>query len=82
MLYECRAAAWAALKTIASDKNNSELQDKMENQGLTTDQIEAMKDANMGGEEIVNALLANSETFETKTEFSKVLNLPNRLARA
>ncbi len=74
MLYECRAVAWAALKTVASDKDNSELQDKMENQSLTTDQIEAMKDANMGGEEIVNALLANSETFTTKTEFSKVLD--------
>lgn len=44
----------------------------MLNQGLTTDQIEAMKDANMDGDAIVSALLANSETFETKTEFSKV----------
>ena len=44
----------------------------MQNQGLTTEQIEAMKDAAMGGEAIVNALLANSETFEAKTEFSQV----------
>ena len=44
----------------------------MRNQGLTTEQIEAMKEANLGGEAIVNALLANSETFEAKTEFSQV----------
>ena len=44
----------------------------MQNQGLTAEQIEAMKDANMGGEAILNALLANSETFEAKTEFSQV----------
>lgn len=68
----CRAAAWAAWKTITSERNNSELQDSMMNQGLTTEQIEAMKDANVGGEAIVNALLANSETFEAKTEFSQV----------
>ncbi len=45
----------------------------MQNQGLTAAQIEGMKAANMGGEAIVNALLANSETFEAKTEFSQVL---------
>ena len=67
-----RAAAWAAWKTVTSERNNSELQDSMMNQGLTTEQIEAMKNANVGGEAIVNALLANSETFETKTEFSQV----------
>ena len=44
----------------------------MLNQTLTTEQIEAMKEANMGGDEIVTALLANSGTFETKTEYSQV----------
>ena len=63
---------WAAWKTVSQDRNNSELQDNMQNQGLTAEHIEAMKDANMGGEAIVNALLANSETFEAKTEFSQV----------
>ncbi|CAL5227088.1 g9994 [Coccomyxa viridis] len=66
-----RAAAWAAWKTVTSERNNSELQDSMMNQGLTTEHIEAMKNANVGGEAIVNALLANSETFEAKTEFSQ-----------
>ncbi len=70
----CRAAAWAAWKTVTSERNNSELQDSMMNQGLTTEHIEAMKNANVGGEAIVNALLANSETFEAKTEFSQVQN--------
>ena len=57
---------------MTSERNNSELQDSMMNQGLTTEHIEAMKNANVGGEAIVNALLANSETFEAKTEFSQV----------
>lgn len=47
----------------------------MLNQTLTTEQIEAMKEANMGGDEIVTALLANSGTFETKTEYSQVAAL-------
>ena len=47
----------------------------MLNQTLTTEQIEAMKEANMGGDEIVTALLANSGTFETKTEYSQVATL-------
>ena len=74
-----RAAAWAAWKTVTSERNNSELQDSMMNQGLTTEQIEAMKDANVGGAAIVNALLANSETFEAKTEFSQVNTRPRSM---
>ena len=70
-----RAAAWSAYKTLTSNKDNSQLQDNMLNQTLTTEQIEAMKEANMGGDEIVTALLANSGTFETKTEYSQVATL-------
>lgn len=63
---------WEANGTM--DKNNSELLDRGDaHQNLKAQDIEAMKEAGMGGEAIVEALLANSETYESKTHFAQVL---------
>ncbi|BDA40995.1 tRNA (adenine(58)-N(1))-methyltransferase non-catalytic subunit [Coccomyxa sp. Obi] len=54
------------------NKNNSELLDRGDaNQNLKAKDIEAMREAGMGGEAIVEALLANSETYESKTHFAQ-----------
>ena len=63
---------WHANGTM--DKNNSELLDRGDaHQNLKPADIEAMREAGMGGEAIVKALLANSETYESKTQFAQVL---------
>lgn len=63
---------WDANGTM--DKNNSELLDRGDaHQNLKPEDIEAMRAAGMGGEAIVEALLANSETYESKTHFAQVL---------
>jgi hypothetical protein len=62
---------WEANGTI--DKNNSELHDMGEaNQNLTAEDIEAMKESGIDGKAIIAAVIANSETFETKTQFAQV----------
>ena len=62
------------------DKNNSELLDRGDaNQNLKAKDIEAMREAGMGGEAIVEALLANSETYESKTHFAQVPLAANQL---
>lgn len=56
------------------NKNNSELLDRGDaNQNLKAKDIEAMREAGMGGEAIVEALLTNSETYESKTLFAQVV---------
>ncbi|CAL8466719.1 g6255 [Coccomyxa elongata] len=61
---------WDANGTM--NKNNSELLDRGDaNQNLKAKDIEAMREAGMGGEAIVEALLANSETYESKTHFAQ-----------
>ncbi|KAK9916890.1 hypothetical protein WJX75_008379 [Coccomyxa subellipsoidea] len=61
---------WDANGTM--DKNNSELLDRGDaHQNLKPEDIEAMRAAGMGGEAIVEALLANSETYESKTHFAQ-----------
>lgn len=69
---------WEANGTL--DKNNSELLDKGgANQNLTSEDIEAMKESGINGEAIIDAVIANSETFDSKTNFSQVYSGPNLL---
>eukprot|EP00005_Dracoamoeba_jomungandri_P003845 CAMPEP_0174258544 /NCGR_PEP_ID=MMETSP0439-20130205/7518_1 /TAXON_ID=0 /ORGANISM="Stereomyxa ramosa, Strain Chinc5" /LENGTH=459 /DNA_ID=CAMNT_0015342085 /DNA_START=147 /DNA_END=1526 /DNA_ORIENTATION=- len=51
--------------------NNSTLRDNSKNQKLTQDDILNMRKEKVREEDIVEALVANSETFESKTEFSR-----------
>jgi tRNA (adenine-N(1)-)-methyltransferase non-catalytic subunit len=50
-------------------------------QGLTQEQIEAMKKEGKRGEEIVAALMANSATLEAKTAFAQEKWLKKKLAK-
>lgn len=64
-------AEWEAEGTRG--KNNSELVDAGgANQGLSSADIDAMKAAGVGGQAILDALAANSATFEGKTQFAQV----------
>ena len=55
-----------------SGEDNRNIQDNNSSaQGLKRDQIEAMKEGQMDGEEIVGQLIENSASFHQKTKFSQ-----------
>lgn len=58
------------VEEIAEGKDNRNLNDNSSNQKLSREQIEALKN-DLDGEEIIEKLIENSDTFNTKTEFSK-----------
>ena len=60
---------WDAVDEVAAD--NSKLIAAQDNQKLSREDIEAMKEAGADGEAIIAALAAHSATFETKTKFSQ-----------
>lgn len=70
----CRESeAWSEDVVIESD--NRELVDAgNENQQLTTDDIERMKEEGRSGLDIIEALKEKSVTFATKTKFSQVIS--------
>mmetsp|Transcript_12619 Transcript_12619/g.18884 ORF Transcript_12619/g.18884 Transcript_12619/m.18884 type:complete len:461 (+) Transcript_12619:103-1485(+) len=53
------------------DKDNAKLNDSHSNQGLSMSEIEKLKKKKTSGENLVEAVVSNSKTFEAKTEFSK-----------
>ncbi|KAK9803881.1 hypothetical protein WJX72_001587 [[Myrmecia] bisecta] len=53
------------------EKDNRNLVDQNANQKLTAEDIAEMRQAGMGGDEIIAALQANSATFSSKTQFSQ-----------
>ncbi|CAH9080880.1 unnamed protein product [Cuscuta epithymum] len=57
--------------TIDSSKDNRELVDNNTAQSLTGEDIHEMRRQGATGDEIVKALIANSTTFEKKTQFSQ-----------
>ncbi len=67
------ASEWDA--NVVVNENNSKLVDAGGvNQQLTTADIDRMKGEGMSGEDIIEALKAQSTTFGTKTKFSQVLS--------
>ncbi|XP_017249082.1 uncharacterized protein LOC108219982 isoform X1 [Daucus carota subsp. sativus] len=56
---------------IDEPKDNRALVDNNTAQSLTGDEIEAMRREGVTGDEIVEALIANSATFDKKTSFSQ-----------
>ncbi|GMH36731.1 hypothetical protein BSKO_04604 [Bryopsis sp. KO-2023] len=56
---------------ISEGRNNSRIIDDNTSQKLSYADIKAMQEQGKGGEQIVDALVANSSTFSTKTEFSQ-----------
>lgn len=57
--------------TEIDEKNdNKEIYDQNDSQQLTQEEIEAMK-GHKDGKEIVGALVTNSKTFESKTEYAQ-----------
>ncbi|XP_076463840.1 tRNA (adenine(58)-N(1))-methyltransferase non-catalytic subunit TRM6-like [Babylonia areolata] len=54
-----------------SGKDNRDLVDSGENQKLTQEEIMKMKEEGLSGQDIVEKLVEQSETFKTKTEFSQ-----------
>ena len=62
---------WDADGTMG--KNNSQLVDGGDAvQALSPVEIEAMKEAGVGGAAILDALMANSSTYDSKTQFAQV----------
>ncbi|KAF5827016.1 adenine(58)-N(1)-methyltransferase non-catalytic subunit TRM6 [Dunaliella salina] len=69
---ECPTGEWATQHNISTMRNNAELFDRnTANQKLTDADIAAMRASGKEGAEIVEALISNSATFESKTEFSQ-----------
>ncbi|KAL8611138.1 hypothetical protein ACOMHN_064428 [Nucella lapillus] len=56
---------------LESGKDNRDLVASGENQKLTQEEIMKMKEEGLSGQDIVGKLVAQSETFKTKTEFSQ-----------
>ena len=54
------------------EKDNRHLVDSSENQSMTSDDIQCLRDQGHQGESMIKRLIANSTTFENKTEFSKM----------
>lgn len=65
---KARLAGSAPAKKVS---DNRSLVDSQVNQRLRASEISQMKDTGVSGEKIISALLANSRTFEDKTEESK-----------
>ena len=51
--------------------DNRNIADDTNQQKLTSDKIEALKDQGTGGQGIINQLIENSATFGQKTQFSQ-----------
>ncbi|VVB03491.1 unnamed protein product [Arabis nemorensis] len=56
---------------IDDSRDNRELVDNNEAQSLTGEEIEAMRREGAKGDEIIEALIANSKTFDKKFQFSQ-----------
>ncbi|ESO87742.1 hypothetical protein LOTGIDRAFT_234974 [Lottia gigantea] len=59
------------VQACSSDRSNKDLTESDENQRIKQDEILKMKEAGISGEEIVDKLIENSQTFQNKTEFSQ-----------
>ena len=55
----------------ATDKNNQLLNTGDQAQQLTAEDIAELKSSGKSGDDIVAALLANSKTYESKTQYSQ-----------
>ncbi|XP_050406117.1 tRNA (adenine(58)-N(1))-methyltransferase non-catalytic subunit TRM6 [Patella vulgata] len=59
------------IQGCSTDRSNKELVESDENQKIKQEEIQQMKDSGMKGEQIVDKLVENSQTFQNKTEFSQ-----------
>ncbi|KFK37363.1 hypothetical protein AALP_AA4G246900 [Arabis alpina] len=60
-----------SVNVIDDSRDNRELVDNNEAQTLTGEEIEAMRREGAKGDEIIEALIANSKTFDKKGQFSQ-----------
>eukprot|EP00939_MAST-03C_sp_MAST-3C-sp1_P000125 g125.t1 len=65
----------------STDKDNRNLVDTNTSQLLTSDEITKMKSKGATGEDIISALVENSETFKGKTKFSKAKYLKKKVSK-
>eukprot|EP00177_Eucheuma_denticulatum_P007131 GFKZ01012962.1.p1 GENE.GFKZ01012962.1~~GFKZ01012962.1.p1 ORF type:complete len:443 (+),score=60.03 GFKZ01012962.1:200-1528(+) len=66
---------------MSTEKNNQFLQDKPDNQKLKQDAILQLKHSGIQGENLVQAVVSNSATFEDKTPFSQEKYLKRKRAK-
>ncbi|KAG2332075.1 hypothetical protein Bca52824_003255 [Brassica carinata] len=61
----------SSVNVVEDGRDNRELIDDNESQNLTGEEIEAMRREGAKGEEIIEALIANSKTFDKKFQLSQ-----------